>query len=298
MPPLLACCLGVLLAAAAPTARQADAFFQEQAWAKAAEAYRKLTEESPADGVAWLRLGQSLLQLQRGADAMAPLERAGKLGVSANLVQYELAKAAALSGDSARALGILEMLGEEDYAPPGPPLVQQKAFAALRADPRFEKAAADLEVNRAPCRRADAASPYRQLDFWLGDWTVFDKAHQLLGSSRIEGISGGCALQETFRGQGGLEGRSLSSWNPGLRRWEHYVTEAQGVPLFFTGGFVEGGLQLRADAATRRGAPLKWRLTLSKLPDGRVRHLSETSSDSGRTWAVQADVTYERAAAR
>jgi len=295
MPFLLAFLLGAVPAAASPAAREADAAFQKHAWAKAAEAYRKLTGERPEDGVAWLRLGQSLLQLKQGADAIAPLERAEKLGVNAPLVQYELAKAAALAGDKDRALRILETLAEEDVVPAGPPVGQQKAFAALVDDPRFEKTAADLEINRAPCKGGEAASPYRQLDFWLGDWKVVDRAGEAVGTSHVERILGGCALQETFHAQGGGEGRSLSSWNPGLRRWEHYVADAQGVPILFTGGFIEGELQLRADAASRRGAPQKWRLTLSRLPFGRVRQLGETSADGGRTWTAQYDFTYEKA---
>ncbi len=297
MPTFLGVLLAAVLTAASPTAREADAAFQKRAWVKAAEAYKKLTEETPDDGVAWLRLGLSLVQLKHGAEAIAPLERAEKLGVNSNLVQYELAKAAALAGDKGRALGILESLGNGDYAPVGPPVGQEKDFAALVDDPRFQKAAADLDLNRAPCKGGEAASPYRQLDFWLGDWKVVDQAGDLVGTSHVERILAGCALQETFRGQGGGEGRTLSSWNPGLRRWEQYATDGQGVPNFFTGGFIGGELQLRADAATRRGVPFKWRLTLSKLPGGRVRQLGETSTDSGRRWTVQNDFTYERAPA-
>jgi hypothetical protein len=294
MPPFLGVLLAAVLSAASSTAHEADAAFQKHAWAKAAEAYKKLTEETPQDGIAWLRLGLSLVQLKQGADAIAPLEKAEKLGVNASFVQYEMAKAVALAGDKARALQILEALSEEDYAPVGPPVGQEKAFAALVDEPRFQKAAADLELNRAPCKGGETASLYRQLDFWLGDWKVVDKAGDLVGTSHVERILTGCALQETFHGQGGGEGRTLSSWNPGLRRWEQYAIDGQGVPTFFTGGFVGGELQLRADAATRRGVPLKWRLTTSKLPGGRVRQLGETSTDTGRTWTVQYDFTYER----
>ncbi len=297
MPTLLGVLLAAVLVAVSPTAREADAAFQKHAWAKAAEAYKQLTEETPEDGVAWLRLGLALVQLKQGADAIAPLERAEKLGANASLVQYELAKAVALAGDKARALHILEALADEDYAPMGPPVGQEKAFAALVDDPRFQKAAADLELDRAPCKGGEAASPYRQLDFWLADWKVVDKAGDLVGTSHVERILGGCALQETFHGQGGGERRTLSSWNPGLRRWEQYAIDGQGVPTFFTGGFVGGELQLRADAASRRGAPLKWRLTLSKLPGGRIRQLGETSTDGGRTWGVQYDLSYEKALA-
>ncbi|MGO8970351.1 MAG: tetratricopeptide repeat protein [Myxococcaceae bacterium] len=300
MHPLFVLLLPAVLAAGTADSKVADAAFQKHAWAKAAEAYQKLTQETPEDAVAWLRLGMSLVQVGRGADAIAPLEKAEKLGANADLAEYQLAQAAALSGDKGRALRILESLDEEDFFPVGPPAAQEKAFATLAGDPKFEKLSADLEVNRAPCKRGESASPYRQFDFWVGDWRVVDKAGNPVGTSHVERILGGCVLLETTRGEGGREGRSLSSWNPGQRRWEQYRIDEDGVPIFFTGGFDQGNgeLQLRADSATRRGAPLKWRITFSKQPDGRLRQLAETSNDSGRTWLVEYDVSYSKSAGR
>ncbi len=291
--------LPAALAAGTVDSKVADAAFQKHAWAKAAEAYQKLTEQTPEDGVAWLRLGISLVQLGKGAEAIAPLEKAEKLGANAGLAEYQLAQAAALSGDKGRALGILQSLDEEDFFPAGPPAAQEKAFATLAGDPNFEKLSAELEVNRTPCTRGEAAAPYRQMDFWLGDWKVVDKAGNAVGTSHVERILAGCALLETTRGEGGREGKSLVTWNPGQRRWELDRADEDGVPIFFTGGFDQGNgeLQLRADAATRKGAPLKWRVTFSKQPDGHVRQLAETSKDSGRTWTVQFDFTYSKSAA-
>jgi hypothetical protein len=273
-------------------AKVADMAFQKHEWAKAAEAYQKLTAAAPEDGVAWLRLGISLVQLGKGAPAVAPLQKAQKLGVQPSLVQYQLAQALALSGSPRDALGILEALAEADFYPVAAPAAQEKAFASLAKDPVFQKVSAAMEVNRAPCRQGDTASPYREFDFWLGDWDVVDKAGNPVGTSQVERILGGCVLLEIWRGQSGGEGRSLSSFNPGMRRWEQYWADGQGIPIFFTGRFEEGELRLRADSATRAGATLVRRVSFSKLPGGRVRQLSESSSDTGRTWAVEYDFTY------
>ena len=41
---------------------------------------------------------------------------------------------------------------------------------------------------------------YRQFDFWIGDWEVFNPQDQRVGSNRIDKVLGGCALHESWRG--------------------------------------------------------------------------------------------------
>src|ERR1051325_1609374 len=43
----------------------------------------------------------------------------------------------------------------------------------------------------APCSSAE----YRQLDFWVGDWDVYDDKGVLQGHNLVQKILGGCALQ-------------------------------------------------------------------------------------------------------
>lgn len=281
-----------LVLAASPFDKVADAEFQKHEWARAAEAYQKRTEAVPDDALAWLRWGISLVQLGKGAEAVAPLERAQKLGVHATLVQYQLAQAAALRGDRAKAVSLLQTLVDDDYSPVGGPAAKEKAFARLANDPEFVKLSAALEFNRAPCKEADATSDYRKFDFWLGDWDVVDKTGEPVGTSHVERILAGCVLYESWHGQEGGEGRSLSTWNPGQRRWEQYWADGLGVPIFFTGRFEDSELRLRADSVTRSGTPVVRRVTFSKLPNGRIRQLSEASLDTGRTWGLEYDFYY------
>ncbi len=288
---LLLCPLLAVLSAS-PVETTGDAAFQKRQWAKAVEAYQARTASSPDDGVAWLRLGISYIQLGKGKEAMDPLDKAQRLGVQPSLVAYQLAQAAALAGDKERALGILKSLAEADYFPAGPPAAQEKAFESLAKDPEFVKLSNALEVNRAPCQHRDSASDYHQFDYWIGDWEVVDRAGDALGTTHVEGRLAGCVLHETWHGVGGGEGQSFTSWNPGLHRWEQYWVDGQGVPIFFTGRFENGELHLRADSATRAGMPLQRRVTISKLPTGRLRQLSESSSDAGRTWVTEYDFYY------
>jgi hypothetical protein len=294
----LLCALSVGAAPSPGDPKVADAFFQKHEWAKAVDAYKKVAAANPEEGVSWLRLGISYVQLGKGKDAIPPLERAQKLGVQPNLVQYQLAQAVALAGDKGRALQILSSLLDDDYLPVAGPPAQEKAFASLAKDAQFIKLSTALELNRTPCRPSDTASPYREFDFFIGDWDVEDKAGNPVGTSHVERILGGCVLLETWRGSGGGEGRSESSYNPGLRHWQQYWTDGQGLPIFFSGHMEEGELRLQADSATRNGAQVMRRATFSRTPAGGVRQLNEASDDRGRTWHTDFDFTYLKHVAR
>jgi len=281
-----------LVLAEAPTPQQADAAYQRQDWAASAEAYRQLTAAEPGQARAWFRLGRSLVQLGQGAEAIPPLEMAKSMGFYPQVVQYQQSQAEALAGHADRALALLEAVAGQGFFPPGPPAAREKAFAGLLDDARFRKLAAQLEINRAPCVAEGAASPYRQFDFWIGEWSVFDQAGNPVGTSRIERILADCVVLESWRGQSGNEGKSFNIWNPALRRWEQYWVDAQGVPIFFHGHLEEGEMRLVSDGPGQDGKPLQRKLTFSRLPGGRVRQFSQGSTDGGKTYAPEYDFVY------
>jgi tetratricopeptide (TPR) repeat protein len=296
---VLALSCAAVLAAGAPTPEEADAAYQKQDWARSAEAYRQLTATDPGQAKAWFRLGRSLLQLGKGTEAIAPLEKAQSLGFYPMVVHYHLAQAEALAGHKDKALALLETQAVQGFFPQGGPAAQEKAFAGLVKDARFQKLAAELEVNRAPCLAGGTDSPYRQFDFWLGEWNVFDQAGNQVGTSRIERILSDCVVLENWKGMSGSEGKSFNIWNPALKRWEQYWVDGQGVPIFFYGHLEEGEMRYRSDGPAQDGTPLQRKLTFSKLPGGKVRQVSQGSTDGGKTYAPEYDFVYvPRAAAQ
>ena len=73
---------------------------------------------------------------------------------------------------------------------------------------------------QAPC----AAAEKHQLDFWIGEWNVYDTAKRYLaGTSRIEPVMNGCAIKESFdapKAPGGpYAGTSYSGFAQGEGKW-------------------------------------------------------------------------------
>jgi len=144
-----------------------------------------------------------------------------------------------------------------------------------------------------PC----SAAEYRQFDFWIGDWDVFDRDGGLAGRNRVESIEGGCGVQENWTASGGGTGRSINTYSPGDKQWHQYWLGSGGGILDLAGTFANGTLTYTGISAGAGGARIDNRLEFSKNADGSVRQLWRQSRDGGKTWSVAFDGKYVRAAA-
>ncbi len=146
----------------------------------------------------------------------------------------------------------------------------------------------------SPC----AKGPFRQFDFWVGEWEVRTADGKPAGENTISNEENGCAIVERWKSANGGSGLSLNYFDPAANRWKQEWVGA-GLILHMEGGLqdgamvMEGPLQyLGQDRVTRlRG---DW----STLADGRVRQLFEESTDDGKTWSVWFDGYYTRRSAR
>jgi hypothetical protein len=139
---------------------------------------------------------------------------------------------------------------------------------------------------KPPSCREDAA--YAKLDFWLGQWEVFDAKGARDGDNRIEKALGGCAILEHWRAAAdGSEGQSLFYYRRAEKRWKQvWVTDSGGVKekaevLDFPGP----GLRFQGEIPLPSGGTILDRTTLTLLTDGRVRQVIEQSRDGGKSWS-------------
>ena len=61
---------------------------------------------------------------------------------------------------------------------------------------------------------------FAQLDFWVGEWEVFDEVGNPQGTNRIEKVLDGCAIFEHWKDVGGNEGKSLFSYDVAAGYWK------------------------------------------------------------------------------
>jgi hypothetical protein len=144
-----------------------------------------------------------------------------------------------------------------------------------------------------PCKDPQLHPEYRQLDFWIGDWTVY-KDKEKLSDVTVENILKGCALAETWTAAHGSDGRGLATYNPLDKKWEYFWVADRGYTSHFTGQLLQDEMQFVIEQPTPDGKTRLRHWSLIKLPDGRVRELSVGSVDNGQHWSTEYDFTWIR----
>jgi len=278
-------------AALALLAERADVAYRAKDWKSALPLYRQIVHEQAEGYTNWLRLGACLHGVGENAEALTVYERARTNGAPASVVQYEVALAFAALGDTDRAFAALAEAVKEGHGRPD--LMRADAdLAGMRSDARFAALVAQAEKNQAPC---DYRSESRQFDFWVGDWKVVSTTELTpVGHSHIERTIGDCVIWEnwTSLGASAYAGKSYNIYNADLQRWEQFWVDNRGELIHFFGSLVGGVMEFHTEPMS--GKALIRRLRFYNLGADRVRQLSEGSEDSGKTWTVEYDFTYNR----
>jgi hypothetical protein len=145
-------------------------------------------------------------------------------------------------------------------------------------------------------RRPPACSSYeyRQFDFWVGDWKVYEVDDETLaGTNHVTLILDGCVLHENWAGVGGAVGQSFSMYDARRDVWHQTWVDGSGLLLQLDGRLEGGSMVLRGELLGRDGAIRQHRITWSPQEDGSVRQHWETSAD-GESWDTVFDGSYRK----
>jgi hypothetical protein len=251
----------------------------------------KQAQSNPKDGNSWEKLGLDYLQAGQYQEAVQPLQKALENGYPSQTGKYNLACAYARLGEKQQALDLLESLVSAGGFPG--PVANDPDLANLAGEPRFQALAKTAQLAAEPCKDAQANPQYRQLDFWVGEWDVFS-GKQKVGESSVQLILKDCVVFENWRDLQGGTGKSFNKYNSVTHQWEQFWVADNGATNYFKGSLVDGEMRYVFETPTRSGGTLVRHLTFSKLPDGRVRQLSEASTDAGKTWITEYDFAYAK----
>ncbi len=143
---------------------------------------------------------------------------------------------------------------------------------------------------KKPCTIAE----HRQFDFWIGEWDVFDRAGNQIGTNRIEAKLGGCVLHEHWKAQGGGSvGESFNIYDGTRGVWHQTWVDNQGTLLMLEGRLKEGAMVLEGKTQNATGHTLH-RVTWTPNADGSVRQHWQSSQDGGTSWSTAFDGKYVR----
>ena len=137
------------------------------------------------------------------------------------------------------------------------------------------------------------AAPFREFDFWVGEWDVSTPDGKVVGTNRIEREYGGCVIHERYSTAREYSGESLNMYDVGRKVWHQTWVDNGGTLLTLEGRLIEGRMVLAGESIGADGQKSRQRITWTPNTDGSVRQLWE-SSDAQGGWTVAFDGLYRR----
>ena len=275
------------------SANVANAAYVAKDWSKAAPLYEALTQAHPDNARNWYRYGVSLHGIGKNDNALAAFQKAKALGAPAQNVEYSLAEVSASLGEKDHALEHLAEAMKQGYAQPEQ-MGASTDFQAIRSDTRFAPLLEQARHNQKPC---ESTPENRQFDFWVGDWdAVATQDGTPAGVSHIERTIGDCVIWENWSSLNSTySGKSYNTYNSNLKRWEQFWVDNVGGMVHFYGNLKDGVMDFYTDEVPQPdGTRVKRHLQFFNQSPDKVRQFSQTSTDGGKTWAVEYDFTYNR----
>lgn len=271
----------------------ADSLFLAQNYKAAKAIYLKEKPNLNDKALQLNRLGYCFHKTNKIEEAIPYYLQSEKLSSSKALnstVQARLARAYSIKNQNTESLLWLKKAVGNGYANTRE-ISEDPDFKNLRSFKPFKPFYDSLMNASFPCR---ADKKRRMFDFWIGEWTVFTtQGNQPAGESIIQIVSEGCLILENWKGVNGYSGKSMNFVNE-KGDWEQIWMGSDGnVTRFGSGNFINNEMFFQFES-TVNGTKKIGKFHFYKLDDNTVRQMQESSTDNGKTFTIDYDLTYKR----
>ena len=280
----------------ADSLQRAAAAFAQGDWKASFDAYVALAKAYPQHPLSRFRVGVSLMELGRLAEAESNMRQAETLGVPPAQAAYRLAQLLAEQGKTEMAFKELDRAVTNRLPVLASALETDKHFASLRSQPHWAVAMDALDAVTRPCMH-DARA--REFDFWLGDWDVRAVGQPPVGPAARNTVTvedNGCVIVEHWSAPSGSEGQSFNIFDRSYGVWRQTWVDNGGGQHDYRGSLKGGNMVYLGDTPAPNGqlGRVPTKLTFFHISADSVRQFSEISRDSGRTWQFNYDLMYVR----
>jgi hypothetical protein len=132
-----------------------------------------------------------------------------------------------------------------------------------------------------------ANSESRQLDFWLGDWTVRYPGMPGTANSTVSLTLDKCLLTEMWDGGKGHSGENMFAYSSDDESWHGMFADNQGRVHVFEGKVAQGSAEFTGPSRGPDGKEVLNRIRVLRLAENKVEHSWEKSTDNGATWTTE-----------
>ncbi len=139
------------------------------------------------------------------------------------------------------------------------------------------------------------SAKYKQFDFWLGNWDVFNKKGDKVGENKIFSMQDSCVIQENWL-SAGQTGTSYNFYNKVDDTWNQTYIDNLGTVLVLKGVFQNNKMVLGSEKIKSVKANFYYfnRITWAKDSLGSVLQKWDIVDEKGTILQVAFDGIYKR----
>lgn len=155
-------------------------------------------------------------------------------------------------------------------------------------------AAAQPSFAAGVSKTCSANAGSRQLDFWLGDWSVKYPGMPGSAQSNVRLELDKCLVVETWDGGGGHRGENVLAYSPDDKQWHGMFVDNQGRVHVFAGKVAQGSAEFVGPSFGPKGVAELNRIKVVRVTADKVEQSWEKSTDGGTTWTMEFRGVYSR----
>jgi len=153
-----------------------------------------------------------------------------------------------------------------------------------------------VAVPSAFAAKTCATSPEsRQLDFWLGDWTISAPGASPSATSTVSLSLDSCVITENWDGGKGQRGENIFAYSYGDQGWRGLFVDNEGRAHAFVNGKISAGTaEFLGPNRGPKGEEVLNRIRVVRLSADKVEQTWDKSTDKGATWSPIFRLEYSR----
>ncbi|HKD64357.1 MAG TPA: hypothetical protein VKB40_10005 [Candidatus Acidoferrales bacterium] len=140
-----------------------------------------------------------------------------------------------------------------------------------------------------------ANSESRQLDFWVGDWTISSAGSSFNATSTVSLSLDNCVITENWDGGKGQRGENIFAYSYGDQGWRGLFVDNEGRAHAFINGKISAGTaEFLGPNRGSNGEEVLNRIRVVRLSADKVEQTWDKSTDKGATWNPVFRLEYSR----
>jgi hypothetical protein len=144
-----------------------------------------------------------------------------------------------------------------------------------------------------PCSTGES----RQLDYWIGDWTVANPGSTANSTANVHLALDKCLFIESWDNGKGHVGQDMFAYNSDDKNWYGMFTDNEGrVHVFTSGKVADGSAEFDGPSRGPNGEAVLNRVKLVRIAPDKLIQSWEKSTDSGANWTTAFRGEYARRA--